>query len=79
MSILCLILILMGFTECYVMKSFFDIVLGLNYKNDIMTLNDRITLVEGRTRKQCNSNGDRYTGEYPGPHTLQGFRYASSF
>ena len=48
-------------------------------KNDIMTLNDRITLVEGRTRKQCNSNGDRYTGEYPGPHTLQGFRYASAF
>ena len=39
-------------------------------KNDIMTLNDHIMLGEGRTRKQCNGNGDRYTGEYPGPHTL---------
>ena len=48
-------------------------------KNDILALNDRITLVEGRTRKQCNSNGDRYTGESPGPLTLQGLRYASTF
>ena len=41
-------------------------------KNDIMTFNDRITLVEGRTRKQCNSNGDRYTGEYPDPTLYKG-------